>query len=138
MGKKGAKGKGKPVLMTQAEFFQLQSGAGLNSAQKDDVIKSEWEKANFFADQGAPKAKIVYAREIETSSKPVKQQEAAIISKPQVTPVEPTPPVKKADVQDDWNDTTNKKKKHEDIKNEQAGYKTQVKQNTQSVQPEKK
>jgi len=67
MGKKGAKGKGKPVVMTQAEFFQSTSSSGGASvaglfARRDEEIKSDWEKGNIFVDRTAPKgAKVVKA-----------------------------------------------------------------------------
>ena len=59
MGKKGGpKGKGKPVVMTQAEFFQQTSGAG---AVSSTVGSGGWEGANIFGQSAQPKPKVVAA-----------------------------------------------------------------------------
>lgn len=55
MGKKGAKGKGKPVVMTQAEFFQSTAPAIPKGADGD------WGKASSFLGGEAPKVKVVVA-----------------------------------------------------------------------------
>ena len=77
MGKKGAKGRGKPVVMTPAEFFQSQGG-GPMQPPKENIIGNEWERFSLQSDI-KPKTKIVYAREEEEE---VKVQE----------PVKPEPP----------------------------------------------
>ena len=64
------KGKGKAVVMSQAEFFQSESA----SQAKND---GDWSKGNLFGDS-QPKGKIVVAQ-------PVKKDE------PIIKPAEPTP-----------------------------------------------
>ena len=83
MGKKGAKGRGKPVVMTPAEFFQSQGG-GPVPPPKENIIGSEWERFSLQSDI-KPKTKIVYARE---EVEEVKVQEPVKHESPRV---EPTP-----------------------------------------------
>ena len=75
MGKKGGKGKGKPVVMTQAEFFN-QATAGTstktNSIFGSEEIKSEWGKGDIFKPSGSNgNAKVIKATEKAQESKPI-------------------------------------------------------------------
>jgi hypothetical protein len=57
MGKKGAKGKGKPVVMTQAEFFTSTQASSGSSA----IGGGGWENAGLFLGADQPKPKVVVA-----------------------------------------------------------------------------
>jgi len=82
MGKKGAKGRGKPVVMTPAEFFQSQGG-GPVPAPKENIIGSEWERFSLQSDI-KPKTKVVYAR--EEPEEELKVQEPVKHESPRVAP----------------------------------------------------
>ncbi len=63
MGKKGAKGKGKPVVMSQAEFFQSQAGGATLFNGKEE-LKSEWGKTDIFAPK-TTKSNVVVASKVD-------------------------------------------------------------------------
>ena len=91
MGKKGAKGKGKPIVMTQAEFFTQ------STTTSSHVGAGGWENAGLFLGAEQPKPKVVVADkkqpevDLLKAALEAKQEEPQVEEKKKQEPPKPAP-----------------------------------------------